>query len=72
MLLECLGMNLYSIAFKMIVIYFIFQYLRNTAYFGLLEICEPKEGDVVVVTGAAGAVGSLVGQIAKIKGVLNL
>jgi NADPH-dependent curcumin reductase CurA len=32
-----------------------------------LEICQPKEGDVVVVTGAAGAVGSLVGQIAKIK-----
>lgn len=40
----------------------------NTAYFGLLEICEPKEGEVVVVSGAAGAVGSLVGQIAKIKG----
>lgn len=40
----------------------------NTAYFGFLEICQPKEGDVVVVTGAAGAVGSLVGQIAKIKG----
>ncbi len=41
---------------------------RNTAYFGFLEICQPKEGDVVVVSGAAGAVGSLVGQIAKIKG----
>ncbi|XP_055297767.1 prostaglandin reductase 1-like [Sitodiplosis mosellana] len=40
----------------------------NTAYFGFLEICEPKEGEVVVVSGAAGAVGSLVGQIAKIKG----
>jgi len=40
----------------------------NTAYFGLLRICEPKAGDVVVVSGAAGAVGSLVGQIAKIKG----
>ena len=39
-----------------------------TAYFGLLELCQPKEGDVVVVSGAAGAVGSLVGQIAKIKG----
>jgi len=38
-----------------------------TAYFGFLEICTPKPGDVVVVTGAAGAVGSLVGQIAKIK-----
>lgn len=40
----------------------------NTAYFGLLELCQPKEGEVVVVSGAAGAVGSLVGQIAKIKG----
>lgn len=33
-----------------------------------MELCQPKEGDVVVVSGAAGAVGSLVGQIAKIKG----
>lgn len=40
----------------------------NTAYFGLLELCKPKEGETVVVTGAAGAVGSVVGQIAKIKG----
>lgn len=39
-----------------------------TAYFGYIEVCEPKPGDVVLVTGAAGAVGSLVGQIAKIKG----
>ncbi len=39
-----------------------------TAYFGLLEICNPKPGETVVVSGAAGAVGSLVGQIAKIKG----
>ena len=40
----------------------------NTAYFGLLELCEPKKGETVVVNGAAGAVGSLVGQIARIKG----
>ena len=40
----------------------------NTAYFGLLEICKPRAGETVVVTTAAGAVGSLVGQIAKIKG----
>ena len=40
----------------------------NTAFFGFLEICQPKPGEVVVVSGAAGAVGSLVGQIAKIKG----
>ena len=39
-----------------------------TAYFGLLEVGKPREGETVLVTGAAGAVGSLVGQIAKIKG----
>jgi NADPH-dependent curcumin reductase CurA len=39
-----------------------------TAYFGLLDIGKPKAGETVVVSGAAGAVGSLVGQIAKIKG----
>jgi len=39
-----------------------------TAYFGLLDICNPQPGETVVVSGAAGAVGSLVGQIAKIKG----
>jgi hypothetical protein len=39
-----------------------------TAYFGLLDICNPKPGETVVVSGAAGAVGSIVGQIAKIKG----
>ncbi|XP_030036452.2 prostaglandin reductase 1-like [Manduca sexta] len=39
-----------------------------TAYFGFLEICKPVAGETVVVTGAAGAVGSIVGQIAKIKG----
>ncbi len=39
-----------------------------TAYFGFLDIAAPKADDVVVVSGAAGAVGSLVGQIAKIKG----
>lgn len=39
-----------------------------TSYFGLLNVGEPKEGDVVLVSGGAGAVGSIVGQIAKIKG----
>jgi NADPH-dependent curcumin reductase CurA len=39
-----------------------------TAYFGLLDIGQAREGDTVVVSGAAGAVGSVVGQIAKIKG----
>ena len=39
-----------------------------TAYFGLLDVGEAKAGDTVVVSGAAGAVGTVVGQIAKIKG----
>ena len=39
-----------------------------TAYFGLLNVAQPVEGDTVLVSGAAGAVGSVVGQIAKIKG----
>jgi len=38
------------------------------AYFGLLDIGQPKSGETVFVSGAAGAVGSLVGQITKIKG----
>ena len=39
-----------------------------TAYMGLLDIGQPKAGDTVVVAAATGAVGSLVGQIAKLKG----
>jgi NADPH-dependent curcumin reductase CurA len=39
-----------------------------TAYFGLLDIGQPKAGETVVVSTAAGSVGSCVGQIAKIKG----
>ena len=39
-----------------------------TAYFGLLDIGKPKEGETVVVSGASGATGSVVAQIAKIKG----
>ena len=39
-----------------------------TAYAGLLDIAELKEGDVVFVSGAAGAVGSMAGQFAKLKG----
>lgn len=39
-----------------------------TAYFGLLDIGQPKPGETVVVSAAAGAVGSTVGQIAKLKG----
>jgi NADPH-dependent curcumin reductase CurA len=39
-----------------------------TAYFGLLDIGQPKAGETVVVSAAAGAVGAVTGQIAKIKG----
>jgi NADPH-dependent curcumin reductase CurA len=39
-----------------------------TAYFGLLDVGEAKPGETVVVSGAAGATGSLVGQIAKMRG----
>lgn len=41
-----------------------------TAYFGLLDVGRPKEGDLVLVSGAAGATGSIVGQIAKIQGAM--
>jgi len=40
----------------------------TTAYFGLLDVGQPKTGETVLVSAASGAVGSIVGQIAKIKG----
>ena len=40
----------------------------NTAYFGVQDVTEPKAGETFVVTGAAGAVGSVAGQIAKLNG----
>ena len=39
-----------------------------TAYFGLLDVCAPRRGETVVVSGAAGAVGMVAGQIARIRG----
>ena len=39
-----------------------------TAYFGFLDVCEPSPGDTVVVSAASGAVGQVVGQIARIMG----
>src|SRR5262249_27853148 len=39
-----------------------------TAYFGVLDVGQLREGDIVVVSSAAGAVGSVAGQIAKLKG----
>lgn len=46
----------------------LFGHIGMTAYFGLLDIGQPKPGETLVVSAAAGAVGSLVGQIGKIKG----
>lgn len=46
----------------------LFGIIGPTAYFGLLDIGKPKAGETLVVSAAAGAVGSLVGQIGKIKG----
>lgn len=46
----------------------LFSHIGLTAYFGLLDIGAPKAGETLVVSAAAGAVGSLVGQIGKIKG----
>ena len=39
-----------------------------TAYFGLFDVAQPKPGDTVVVSGAAGAVGQVIGQLAKLAG----
>lgn len=46
----------------------LFGHIGLTAYFGLLDITNPQAGETLVVSAAAGAVGSLVGQIGKIKG----
>jgi NADPH-dependent curcumin reductase CurA len=46
----------------------LFGMVGLTAYFGLLDIGKPKAGETLVVSGAAGAVGSIVGQIGKIVG----
>ena len=46
----------------------VFGAVGLTAYFGLLEAGQPQAGETVLVSGAAGGVGSVVGQIAKIKG----
>jgi len=46
----------------------LFAVVGPTAYFGLLDVGKPKAGETVAVSAAAGAVGSLVGQIARIKG----
>ena len=42
---------------------------RATAYFGFNNLLTPKEGEILVLNSAAGAVGSIVGQLAKLKGI---
>lgn len=46
----------------------LFGHIGMTAYFGLIDIAQPRAGETLVVSAAAGAVGSLVGQIGKISG----
>jgi NADPH-dependent curcumin reductase CurA len=46
----------------------VFGITGMTAYFGVVDICEPKPGDVFLVSGAAGATGSVAGQVAKLLG----
>jgi NADPH-dependent curcumin reductase CurA len=46
----------------------LFGHIGLTAYYGLLDIARPRPGETLVISAAAGAVGSLVGQIGKIKG----
>ena len=48
------------------------MYYRVTAYLGLIDFGEPKPGDTVLLNGAAGAVGHVVGQVAKIKLVIGV
>ena len=63
--LNVLGMPGYNQMKSLSKMFFVFL-PRMTAYFGL-RLCEPKKGDICVVNGAAGAVGSIVGQLAKLK-----
>lgn len=44
------------------------MYFRNTALLGLDDICQPQPGETLVVSAAAGGVGNLVGQLAKLRG----
>ncbi|XP_047990879.1 prostaglandin reductase 1-like isoform X2 [Leguminivora glycinivorella] len=61
-------MRAYMIGYKLPTDMIGGQVANNTAYFGVKEILYPKAGETIAITGAAGAVGSHVGQIGKILG----
>ena len=63
-----IGVCIIPLLWKVIFSYAVPFPFSLTAYFGLLDICKPKAGDVVLVNAAGGACGSQVCQIAKIKG----
>ena len=73
-------LNVSNVHFKPTIINFVLRttfpeavlYYSATAYIGLLDYGLPKSGETVLVNGAAGAVGSVVGQIGKIKVALQL
>ena len=65
--LECLG-NYHHVSIKTNLNGYVCFPDSATAYFGFEDILKAKEGETLVVNAAAGAVGSLVGQLAKIKG----
>ena len=63
------GINKVDVSFAPLPVYLSALGMTGlTAYFGLLDMGQPKPGETVVLSGAAGAVGSVAGQIAKIKG----
>ena len=54
-----------------LIFFFSFSYIGwpgVTAYAGFYELCSPKKGEYVFVSSASGAIGQLVGQLAKLKG----
>ena len=57
----------YKTIYRQIKFCFLLFFCSLTAYIGFLDICKPNKGETVMVNACTGAVGSIVGQIAKIK-----